>query len=132
MRTARIVIAALLSLTLAGCFEGPQGPQGPKGDKGDTGAPGKDGAPGVAGPAGPAGWTIGCYNRICLAVDPAGHSKHLDLNTNTVVAGPDFPGQAPFAIACENSEYCAVVDSAGKTWKSGLRPPATAEAGPQL
>lgn len=36
----------MLSLMLAGCFEGPQGPPGPQGPKGD---PGKDGATGPAG-----------------------------------------------------------------------------------
>ena len=43
MRIATAIIAVMLSLTLAGCFEGPQGQ---KGDKGD---------PGVAGSTGPAG-----------------------------------------------------------------------------
>jgi len=56
-----------LTVSLAGCFEGPKGATGdagPKGDVGPAGAPGiagKDGAPGpqgpagLAGPAGPAG-----------------------------------------------------------------------------
>lgn len=46
MRIATAIAVGILSLTLAGCFEGPQGP------KGD---PGKDGAAGPAGPVGPAG-----------------------------------------------------------------------------
>ncbi len=79
------------------------------------------------------GWAIGCYNRVCLAVDGAGHSKHLDLNNNkNVFAGPDFKGEPPFAISCENTGYCAIVDAKGKVWKAGLRAPSHVEQGPQL
>ncbi len=46
MRVVHAIIAGMLSLMLAGCFEGPQGPPGPQGPKGD---PGKDGATGPAG-----------------------------------------------------------------------------------
>jgi hypothetical protein len=46
MRITTALIVGALSLTLAGCFEGP------KGDTGPAGSAGKDG---VAGPAGPAG-----------------------------------------------------------------------------
>jgi CreA protein len=64
------------------------------------------------------GWAIGCYNRVCLAVDGAGHSKHLDLNNNkNVFAGPDFKGEPPFAISCENTGYCAIVDAKGRSGK---------------
>jgi hypothetical protein len=49
MRITGAIIAGLLSLSLAGCFEGPPGP------KGDAGAAGPKGAAGPAGPAGPAG-----------------------------------------------------------------------------
>lgn len=76
MRVATVIIACLLSFTLAGCFEGPQGkagpqgpqgvagppgakgdrgPQGPKGDPGPQGAPGPQGPQGERGPAGPPG-----------------------------------------------------------------------------
>ena len=51
MRVATAIIAGMLSLTLAGCFEGPQGQ---KGDKGD---PGVAGSTGPTGPTGPAGQT---------------------------------------------------------------------------
>src|SRR5208282_1229981 len=79
------------------------------------------------------GWAIGCYNRVCLAVDGAGHSKHLDLNNNkNVFAGPDFKGEPPFAISCEHTGYCAIVDAKGKVWKAGLRAPSHVDQGPQL
>ncbi len=67
MRVATVAIACLMSLTLAGCFEGSPGPQGPKGEQGAKGAAGAQGAAGpqgergppgpqgMAGPAGPAG-----------------------------------------------------------------------------
>jgi hypothetical protein len=51
MRVATAIIAGMLSLTLAGCFEGPQGQKGDKGDKGDPGVAGS------TGPTGPAGQT---------------------------------------------------------------------------
>jgi hypothetical protein len=54
MRVATAIIAGMLSLTLAGCFEGPQGQKGDKGDKGD---PGVAGSTGPTGPTGPAGQT---------------------------------------------------------------------------
>ncbi|NWG25384.1 MAG: hypothetical protein HXY30_13400 [Pseudorhodoplanes sp.] len=52
MRILSVMIAGVLALSVAGCFEGPKGD---KGDKGDAGAPGPAGAVGAAGPAGPAG-----------------------------------------------------------------------------
>jgi hypothetical protein len=56
-----IVILLFASLTLGGCFEGPQGPPGPQGSAGaagqagPTGAKGDKGDPGERGPAGPKG-----------------------------------------------------------------------------
>ncbi len=67
MRLALIAVACLMSVALAGCFEGPQGqpgakgaqgaagPPGPKGAAGPAGAQGAPGPKGEAGPAGPAG-----------------------------------------------------------------------------
>ena len=70
MRAAAIVIACLVSFTLAGCSEsppgpkgdqgaqgapGPQGAAGPQGPQGERGPPGPRGEAGPAGPAGPAG-----------------------------------------------------------------------------
>jgi hypothetical protein len=67
MRVVHAVIAGMLSLTLAGCFEGPAGPQGPpgpqgaagqqgpQGEKGDRGDKGELGMAGPAGPVGPPG-----------------------------------------------------------------------------
>jgi hypothetical protein len=58
MRAATLTLAGLLSLTLAGCFEGPPGPKGEQGAAGAPGAQGERGpagAKGDAGPAGPAG-----------------------------------------------------------------------------
>jgi hypothetical protein len=64
MRLAMIAVACVMSLTLAGCFEGPQGQPGakgapgaagPKGDAGPAGPAGPPGPKGVAGPAGPQG-----------------------------------------------------------------------------
>jgi hypothetical protein len=52
MRLSFTLVAILLCVTLAGCFEGPVGA---KGEKGDLGEKGETGRPGVAGPAGPAG-----------------------------------------------------------------------------
>ncbi len=67
MNMIRMLLVLGMTVSLAGCFEGPKGATGdagPKGDVGPAGAPGiagKDGAPGpqgpagLAGPAGPAG-----------------------------------------------------------------------------
>ena len=55
MRVATAIIAGMLSLTLAGCFEGPQGQKGDKGDKGDPGVAGSTGPTGSTGPAGQTG-----------------------------------------------------------------------------
>jgi hypothetical protein len=58
MRVAMAVIAGVLSLTLAGCFEGPQGPPGPAGPagaQGPAGPPGPQGAKGEQGPKGDPG-----------------------------------------------------------------------------
>jgi hypothetical protein len=55
MRAATIAIACLMSLTLAGCFEGSPGPQGPKGEQGAKGAAGPQGAKGERGPQGERG-----------------------------------------------------------------------------
>jgi hypothetical protein len=52
MRAAAIVIACLVSFTLAACSEGPPGP---KGDQGAQGAPGPQGAAGPQGPQGERG-----------------------------------------------------------------------------
>jgi hypothetical protein len=56
-----IVILLFASVTLGGCFEGPQGPPGPQGAAGAVGQAGPKGDrgdkgdPGVRGPAGPKG-----------------------------------------------------------------------------
>ena len=55
MRAATVVIACILSFTLAGCFEGPQGQAGPPGEKGTAGPAGPMGPKGDAGPPGPMG-----------------------------------------------------------------------------
>ncbi len=55
MRLAMIAVACLMSVTLAGCFEGPQGSPGAKGAQGAAGAPGAKGDTGPAGPQGVAG-----------------------------------------------------------------------------
>ena len=55
MRLAMIAVACLMSVTLAGCFEGPQGPPGAKGAQGAAGAAGAPGAKGDIGPPGPQG-----------------------------------------------------------------------------
>ena len=55
MRAATVIIACILSFTLAGCFEGPQGQAGPPGEKGTTGPAGPMGPKGDPGPMGPAG-----------------------------------------------------------------------------
>ena len=55
MRLAMIALACVMSLTLAGCFEGPQGPPGAKGAAGAAGQPGPKGQAGPAGPQGPQG-----------------------------------------------------------------------------
>jgi hypothetical protein len=88
-----IVILLFASVTLGGCFEGPQGPPGPqgaagaagpagpKGDKGDPGErgaagpkgeagakgdPGPSGLPGTPGPAGaPGGRVVTCTGPSC-------------------------------------------------------------------
>ena len=58
MRIVTVIVAGVLSLALAGCFEGPQGPKGEAGAAGAAGAAGPAGAkgdPGLKGDAGPKG-----------------------------------------------------------------------------
>lgn len=55
MRVAMIAVVCVLSVTLAGCFEGPQGPPGAKGEQGAAGPPGPNGAAGPAGAQGERG-----------------------------------------------------------------------------
>ncbi len=56
MRFSVAVVALVLGLSMAGCFEGPQGPQGPAGPPGPAGAAaGLTGPPGPSGPPGPPG-----------------------------------------------------------------------------
>src|ERR1700687_1722021 len=55
MRVATAIIAGMLSLTLAGCFEGPQGPPGPAGPPGAQGPAGPQGPPGPQGAKGEQG-----------------------------------------------------------------------------
>lgn len=55
MRTSAIAMLLLASVTLGGCFEGPQGPPGPQGLPGPAGAKGDKGVAGERGPAGPKG-----------------------------------------------------------------------------
>jgi len=61
MRLPTAIIVTALSLTLAGCFDGPKGDKGDKGDpgpvgmKGEKGDPGPAGAPGVKGEKGDKG-----------------------------------------------------------------------------
>lgn len=55
MRIVTVTAACLMSLALAGCFEGPQGPQGPKGEPGAAGAAGPAGPQGAKGDTGPQG-----------------------------------------------------------------------------
>jgi hypothetical protein len=58
MKLLHFVLIAGMSVSLAGCFEGPKGAtgdQGPKGDQGVAGPAGPAGPKGDTGPAGPAG-----------------------------------------------------------------------------
>jgi hypothetical protein len=55
MRIGRLIIAALLVASLAGCGRGPKGDPGPPGPQGAKGDPGAAGPPGPVGPAGPPG-----------------------------------------------------------------------------
>jgi Collagen triple helix repeat (20 copies) len=82
MRVVTVAVACVLSLTLAGCFEGPKGPPGAKGEQGaagpagpqgERGPPGPKGEAGPAGPPGPAGATG--------AAGPAGKSAALRVLT---------------------------------------------------
>src|SRR5262245_32579494 len=72
---------------------------------------------------GPQNWAIGCYNRVCIAINARGETRSIDLNNDQSSNQASVPGKGPFAIACDNTEYCAVVDAAGRVFKSGLRPP---------
>ena len=55
MRTAHLLLLAILTLALAGCGEAPKGDPGPPGPQGPAGAPGPNGPPGPTGPTGPPG-----------------------------------------------------------------------------
>jgi hypothetical protein len=55
MRAVTIAATGLMSLALAGCFEGPKGAQGDKGEQGVAGPPGPKGDAGPQGPQGVAG-----------------------------------------------------------------------------
>lgn len=84
MRVANVLMAGILSLALAGCFEGPQGPagppgpkgpagpQGPPGEKGDRGDKGEQGMAGPSGPQGPPGTPF--LRVISLGLDKCGPS----------------------------------------------------------
>jgi hypothetical protein len=84
MRIATATIAGVLSLTLAGCFAGPQGPAGPPGpkgpagpagppgEKGDRGNVGEQGTAGPPGPQGPPGTPF--LRVIALGLDKCGPS----------------------------------------------------------
>ncbi len=68
MHIRGIILAVVLSATVAGCGQPTPGPQGPKGDtgaKGDAGAPGPAGAVGPPGPQGPPG-TPGASSQLRL------------------------------------------------------------------
>jgi Collagen triple helix repeat (20 copies) len=83
MRLANAILASMLPLALAGCFEGPQGPQGPPGpkgpagpqgvgEKGDRGDKGEQGMAGPPGPQGPPGTPF--LRVIALGLDKCGPS----------------------------------------------------------
>ncbi len=55
MRAVTIAAACVMSLALAGCFEGEKGEQGTKGEQGAAGPPGAKGDAGPRGPQGVAG-----------------------------------------------------------------------------
>lgn len=65
MHTAARIVACMLSLALAGCFEGPQGPQGHKGDKGDPGVAGAQGPKGDKGDRGEPGVSLQLRANDC-------------------------------------------------------------------
>jgi Collagen triple helix repeat (20 copies) len=89
MRAAHVAIACLMSLMLAGCFEGSPGPQGPKGEQGakgaagaagPAGAKGEQGAQGERGPVGPKG-----------EAGPAGPAGPAGARGSAGPAGPSGP-----------------------------------------
>lgn len=55
MRITGAILAGLLAVSLAGCFEGPKGDRGEQGTPGATGAAGERGPAGSVGAAGPVG-----------------------------------------------------------------------------
>lgn len=84
-------------------------------------------------PAGWSQWGVGCYNRICVGIDADGKAYHFDLNDNQVKGTSEISGaKGPIAVACDNTEYCAAIDSSGQVWKGGLRPPGRWEKATQL
>jgi hypothetical protein len=86
MRVEKAIIACMLSITLAGCFEGPQGPKGDKGDKGDPGVAGAQGAKGDKGDPGALATTLRVVANDCAeneimvsayCVAPTGYSVQM-------------------------------------------------------
>jgi hypothetical protein len=132
-----IVILLFASVTLGGCFEGPQGPQGsagaagqagPTGAKGDKGEPGERGQPGAKGDAGakgepgPAGLPgtpgpAGASGATGRVVTCTGPSCSVQCNAGEVLVSahvaPEAGGAAP---ACKftsaTAAECAVPASA--------------------
>jgi hypothetical protein len=105
---AAVAMAALIATTvsLAGCFEGPQGPagaagpggppgpQGPPGPKGDPGAIGEAGTrgpPGLVGPPGPAG-PAGFNALHALSQDSCTAVCNLACNPGEQIVSVTCPG----------------------------------------
>jgi hypothetical protein len=91
MRVSMAIVALVVAVSLAGCFEGPAGPAGPAGEAGTPGPQGDKGAPGPQGPAGPPG-PVGATGLHILRQAACGAAKVCDLTCN--------PGEKLISVTC--------------------------------
>jgi hypothetical protein len=102
MSVAKAAVIGLLSITLAGCFEGPQGPPGAKGDKGDQG---------TAGPAGPAGnsnfYVVKGTGNIACSQGGQVAAVTCQSGTGIITTGASSVGQCGGGSDVEGTVICA-------------------------
>ena len=118
MRIARLIVAAALIASLAGCGQGPKGdagPPGPPGPKGDTGAAGPvgpigpPGPPGPQGPEGPPSPTVRVIRKDCLTGGGCTASCRGDEILVSAYCGP---ARNPATFVGERGVSCGIEPTA--------------------
>lgn len=72
-----------------------------------------------------AGWSLGCTNGVCAAIDGRGVIRYIDGSTLTH-SQSQLPGPVtgPVSTSCalvNNQEQCWAVDAAGRKWRGYAR-----------